>query len=184
MEHRPRRPTSGPAALGPGIAGMLRRLRLFPLHSLTARTGIARRLHEARTRKSEAILAARGHTRLLADRHADALPQDAADLVYLYDLVSRRRPARAIELGSGQSTIFIAQGLHDMIQVLRCAGTAFLEATYGLHRATKPIARPRLAFSALYTMRPTIYGPAKPLRARTAEERDLSAYANQIYLRV
>ena len=72
---------------------------------------------------------------------------------------------------------------HDMIQVLGCAGTAFLEATYGLHRATKPIARPRLAFSALYTMRPTIYGPAKPLRARTAEERDLSAYVNQIYLR-
>lgn len=114
MQPRPDSPTSGPAALHPGAAGMLRRLRLFPLHSLTARTGIARRLHAARTRKSEAILAKRGHDRLIAGRHADAMPQDAADLVYLYDLVRRRRPRRAIELGSGQTTIFIAQALHDI----------------------------------------------------------------------
>jgi predicted O-methyltransferase YrrM len=99
--------------LRPGIAGMLARLRLFPLHSLTARTGIARRLHAARTRKSDAILTARGHDRLLAGRHPDAMPQDSADLVYLYDVVSRHRPARAIEFGSGQSTILIAQALHD-----------------------------------------------------------------------
>lgn len=71
----------------------------------------------------------------------------------------------------------------DLIRFTGCAGTAFLEVTYGLHRAKPPVARPRLAFSALYTMRPTIYGPARPLRAPSAEEQDLSSYVNQVYLR-
>ena len=50
---------------------------------------------------------------LLANRDPAALPQDPADLMFLYRTVGERNVRRAIEFGSGQSTLFIAQALHD-----------------------------------------------------------------------
>ena len=95
------------------LAGKLRRLALFPAHSITARLGVGRWLHSQRTARAELILGERGHRRLLAGGDPDALPQDAADLVFLYDTIVAKRPHRAIEFGSGQSTVMIAQALHD-----------------------------------------------------------------------
>lgn len=76
-----------------------------------------------------------------------------------------------------------AVGSEALVQLIGPASTTFVEATYGLHRASRPVTRARLMFQALYTLRPTIYGPARPLRARSAEEQDLSPYVNQMYLR-
>jgi predicted O-methyltransferase YrrM len=103
-----------PPPLRAGLRGKLHRLRLFPLHTLAVRSGVAARLHARRTRKAERILRARGHDRLIASHDDAALQQDPADLVYLYDTVGARRPTRAIEFGSGQSTVFIALALHDL----------------------------------------------------------------------
>ena len=41
------------------------------------------------------------------------MEQDPADLMFLYDTIRARRVEWAIEFGSGQSTLFIAQALHD-----------------------------------------------------------------------
>ena len=94
--------------------GMLRRFALFPLHTFAVRTGLAKWMHDRRTKQSHATLIARGHEKLLISGDANALPQDPADLVFLYDEVRERKPERAIEFGSGQSTVFIAQALHDL----------------------------------------------------------------------
>jgi len=94
--------------------GRLRRLRLFPVHTLSARTGVAQRLHGARSSRAREWIEQRGLAPLLRGQSADALPQDPADLRYLYETVGRHRPARTIEFGSGQSTLFIAQAMHDL----------------------------------------------------------------------
>jgi hypothetical protein len=98
----------------PTFAGKLRRLRLFPLHAICARTGIAKRLHAVRTSRARRWIAEKGFASLLSGQDCEALAQDPADLRYLYETVRRKRPARAIEFGSGQSTVFIAQALHDL----------------------------------------------------------------------
>ena len=98
------------------VRGMLRRLVLFPTHTLAVRTGLAKWLHDRRTARAHSSLRQRGQERLLIKGDADALPQDPADLEYLYDTVRANRPQRAIEFGSGQSTVFIAQALHDVGQ--------------------------------------------------------------------
>lgn len=98
----------------PGFAGKLRRLRLFPMHSITIKLGIAQALHALRTARAKHWLDRRGVTHLIRGQVEGALPQDPADLRYLYEDISTHKPARAIEFGSGQSTVFIAQGLHDL----------------------------------------------------------------------
>lgn len=50
---------------------------------------------------------------LLRSRDPSALPQDPADLLHLYGTISGRDIERAIEFGSSQSTLFIAQAMHD-----------------------------------------------------------------------
>ena len=62
------------------------------------------------------------------------------------------------------------------------AGTMFLVNTYGLHHGLPPERAPRLAFQALYTLRPTIYGPRRPLRARRPDEAALDPYVNRLWL--
>ncbi|HEX8215033.1 MAG TPA: phytanoyl-CoA dioxygenase family protein [Allosphingosinicella sp.] len=53
----------------------------------------------------------------------------------------------------------------DMLVLTGPAGTALLESTFGLHRATPPLSKPRLLFQVLYTLRPNLGGPRRPLRA-------------------
>lgn len=89
------------------------RLKLFPAHTLAVRTGLARVLHDRRTAKAQAELRAKGFARLLLPQAPGALPQDHADLMHLYHAVQAQKAQRVIEFGSGQSTVFIAQGLHD-----------------------------------------------------------------------
>jgi len=102
-----------PKGLKPDSAGKLRRLRLFPGFTLTTKSGLARRLHARRTEKAAQRLRQSSLAPLLNGQDPLALPQDAADLLYLYDTVSSRKVERAIEFGSGQSTLFISQALHD-----------------------------------------------------------------------
>ena len=59
------------------------------------------------------------------------------------------------------------------------AGTSFLEATFGLHKGSRPTSRPRLVAQALYTLRPTIYGTTAPL-GRLGP--GLNAYINRLFL--
>ncbi len=100
-------------ALSPTISGKIRRLRMFPGHAISARLRIARIAHRWRTRRAEAEMASCGLDRLLERRSGTALSQDPADLMFLYRSVRKRAVRRAIEFGSGQSTLFIAQALHD-----------------------------------------------------------------------
>lgn len=95
------------------LRGRLRRLRLFPGFVILARLGIAQRLHVRRTRRAGQEMKRLGLDSLLANLAPDALRQDPADLMFLYRTVGKRKPKRAIEFGSGQSTLFIAQAMHD-----------------------------------------------------------------------
>jgi hypothetical protein len=98
----------------PGFVGKLRRFRLFPLHSLTIKLGLAQVLHARRTARAKDWVERNGFAPLTRGQAEGALPQDPADLRYLYEAITRHRPARTIEFGSGQSTVFIAQALHDI----------------------------------------------------------------------
>lgn len=63
------------------------------------------------------------------------------------------------------------------------AGTSFIENTYGLHRGLPPTKRPRLVFQPLYTLRPVVYGPKRPLRAITSRDpAGLDPYINRVFL--
>lgn len=101
-------------ALSPSLHGKLRRLVLFPSHSLGIKFGIAQFLHSRRTKKALRDLKAKGFESLILGQNPEALPQDPADLMYLYEAVQNCKAQRVIEFGSGQSTVFIAQALHDL----------------------------------------------------------------------
>ena len=64
------------------------------------------------SRRAARELAARKLDRLLERRNPRAEPQDPADLLFLHDTIYRRQPARCIEFGSGQTTVFIAEALY------------------------------------------------------------------------
>jgi predicted O-methyltransferase YrrM len=70
-------------------------------------------LHRRRSRRAAAEIRERGLAHLLERRDPAALEQDAADLMFVYRAIMARKASRAIELGSGQSTLFIAQAMHD-----------------------------------------------------------------------
>jgi len=77
-----------------------------------------------------------------------------------------------------------AVGPESVVRFTGPAGTCFLENTYGLHRGLPPVSRPRLVFQPLYALRPIIFGPKNPLRARTPEEAAaLDPYINRVFLR-
>lgn len=63
------------------------------------------------------------------------------------------------------------------------AGTAFLENTFGLHRGVPPAEKPRLIFQTLYSLRPYIGGPRRPVRSvpRTHQGVLLDPYINRTY---
>ena len=76
-----------------------------------------------------------------------------------------------------------AVGSDKITRLCGPAGTSFIENTYGLHRGLPPRVRPRLVFQPLYTLRPVIYGPKRPLRQRTAgDPPGLDPYVNRVFL--
>jgi predicted O-methyltransferase YrrM len=103
-----------PSAFEDSFRGKWHRFVLFPGLSLPARFRIPQMLHAVRSWQAARRLKRRGLHCLLARQTPDALPQDSADLLFLYDTVLRRRPSRALELGSGESTLFIAQALYEL----------------------------------------------------------------------
>lgn len=74
----------------------------------------------------------------------------------------------------------------DCLQIEGRAGTNFLENTFGLHRGIPPVSKPRLIFQVLYSLRPYIAGPAKPIREvpRMHEGTQLDPYINRSYCSV
>lgn len=99
-------------ALDHTLAGKLRRAALFPIFSMTSR-GVAQAVHRVRTAHAARKLDHLGLSALIRRVDGEALEQDPADLLFLYETARDRRPERCLEFGSGQSTTFIAQGLHD-----------------------------------------------------------------------
>lgn len=92
-----------------------RRLRIASLGFLwwPGVSRITNRLHQRATRRSEAWLRAKGFDAYRSRLAPDALWQDADDLRRLYEDVRRYRPETILELGSGQSTVMLAQALHE-----------------------------------------------------------------------
>lgn len=86
---------------------------MFPGHSITAKLGIAQAVHGLRTWRAAKQLRQQSLERLLRSKDPAALGQDPADLVFLRNTIKERKVNRAIEFGSGQSTIFIAQGMFE-----------------------------------------------------------------------
>jgi len=70
-------------------------------------------------------------------------------------------------------------GAENVMRFTGGPGTRFLENTYGVHRGFPPKSKPRLIFQVLYTQRPVIYSPERPL----AEAREgLDPFTNRLYL--
>ena len=76
-----------------------------------------------------------------------------------------------------------AVGADTILRLKGPAGTSFLESTYGLHRGLPPTHRPRLVFQPLYTLRPVIFGPKRPVRSARPAEAALDPYVNRVFLR-
>lgn len=106
-------PASMPQVLANSLSGTIRRFFMFPSHSITAKLGIAQAVHGMRTRRAAKLLRQQNLEKLLGGKDPAALGQDPADLVFLKETIKERKVRRAIEFGSGQSTIFIAQGMFE-----------------------------------------------------------------------
>jgi ectoine hydroxylase-related dioxygenase (phytanoyl-CoA dioxygenase family) len=75
-------------------------------------------------------------------------------------------------------------GIENQVEFQGRAGTCFLENTYGVHRGVPPASTNRLLLQVLYSLQPTIYGPAKPV-ARIGIDgipSGLDPYVNRVYL--
>lgn len=75
-----------------------------------------------------------------------------------------------------------AVGEETIVRLKGPAGTSFIESTYGLHRGLPPTRKPRLVFQPLYTLRPVIFGPRRPIRRRSALDGAVDRYVNRVFL--
>jgi hypothetical protein len=133
--------------------------------------------------------------------HAELFHRDVDDLrflklfVYLTDVDdesgphvyakgSHRKTALARIDRYSEEEVAAAVGEDSIVRLTGPAGTTFIENTYGLHRGLPPTRRPRLLFQVLYTLRPVIYGPKRPVReVRATDPAGLDPYVNRVYLR-
>jgi Phytanoyl-CoA dioxygenase (PhyH) len=70
----------------------------------------------------------------------------------------------------------------DHLRLIGKAGTAFVETTFGLHRGVPPTKKPRLLLQVLYSLKPNIGGPKKPIADRSTKcVSSLDQYINRIY---
>jgi hypothetical protein len=70
----------------------------------------------------------------------------------------------------------------DHLRLTGKAGTSFVETTFGLHRGVPPSDKPRLLFQVLYSLKPNIGGPKRPLVGpESFETSRLDSYINRIY---
>jgi hypothetical protein len=132
--------------------------------------------------------------------HAELFHRDVDDLaflklfVFLTDVDDESGP-HIFAAGSHRKDVLtrIARYTHEEVQMavgpetiqrlVGPAGTSFIENTYGLHRGLPPIRKPRLVFQPLYTLRPVIYGPKRPLRRRRdSDPAGLDPYVNRVFL--
>lgn len=67
----------------------------------------------------------------------------------------------------------------NLVTLTGLAGFAWLENTYGLHRATIPIDQHRLMLSVTYTLSPLPHAPKKPLCSGKTQ---FDSYVNRVYL--
>lgn len=134
-------------------------------------------------------------------QHAERYHRDVDDMkfvklfIYLTDVDKTAGPHRFMR-GSHvinkltqirryeDAEVHAAFGAENEIEFTGKAGTCFLENTYGLHRGYPPISTPRLIFQVLYSLRPTIYGPKRPIAKIGADTipGGLDPYVNRVYL--
>jgi ectoine hydroxylase-related dioxygenase (phytanoyl-CoA dioxygenase family) len=132
--------------------------------------------------------------------HAELFHRDVDDLrfiklfVYLTDVDENTGPHMFVS-GShrqnrltaisryGDSEVEQAFGSRNILSITGKAGTAFLENTFGVHRGVPPRQGPRLIFQPLYTLRPVIFGPPKPLCRRENFSPSFDPYINRVFLR-
>jgi hypothetical protein len=96
------------------------------------------------------------------------------------------RVNKHIEARQALSDEIVAQefGADNILRVVGPAGTAFLENSFGVHRGMPAATRPRLILQVLYSLRPLIYSPRKPLLRRGGNDdlARLDPYINRVYL--
>ena len=88
-----------------------RRLRLDPIGAVAGKLRIDALFHPLATRVARRQLRKRGWDQLLAGVSSEAIPADPVDLMTIYRAVRKAKPQEVLELGSGQSTVFIALAL-------------------------------------------------------------------------
>lgn len=131
--------------------------------------------------------------------HAENFHRDVDDLrfvklfVYLTDVDDQSGP-HIYAVGSHRKNVLTRIGRFTDAEVAAAcgdetirrftgpAGTSFLENTYGLHRGLPPVRHPRMILQPLYTLRPIIFGPRRPLRQFRADEARLDRYINRVFL--
>lgn len=132
--------------------------------------------------------------------HAEKFHRDVDDLrflklfVYLTDVDedsgphmfaagSHRKDALTRIRRYEDAEVAAAVGAQSIMRFTGPAGTSFIENTYGLHRGLPPRSKARLVFQPLYTLRPVIYGPRKPLRRVAGSDPErLDPYVNRVFL--
>lgn len=138
-----------------------------------------------------------------AAEHAELYHRDVDDLrfvklfVYLTDVDEGSGPHNFVRGSPSQAKLTEIRrysndevsGAFDAGDLLRLtgpAGTAFLENTYGLHRGEPPAERPRLLFQVLYSLKPYIAGPKRPIATvePAIEGVAIDPYVNRVYCRV
>jgi hypothetical protein len=102
---------------------------------------------------------------------------------HIYAAGSHRMPVLSNIARFPEAEVVAAVGAERIKRFTGPAGTTFIENTYGLHRGLPPTKRPRLVFQPLYTLRPVIYGPKRPLRVAAGVPVDgLDPYVNRVFL--
>jgi hypothetical protein len=90
-----------------------------------------------------------------------------------------RRFLRIRRISDGEvSAVFPPE---DRLRITGSAGDAFLEDTFGLHKGTPPIAKPRLLFQVEYSINPIAVYEYRPDGAAPAGL-DIDRYVNRLYI--
>jgi Phytanoyl-CoA dioxygenase (PhyH) len=132
--------------------------------------------------------------------HAELFHRDVDDLrfvklfVYLTDVDVNTGPHIFVSGSHRQNRLMAisrykdseveqAFGSANILTLTGKAGTAFLENTFGMHRGMPPRQGPRLIFQPLYTLRPVIFGPRKPIGHLEDFSGSFDPYVNRVFLR-
>lgn len=131
--------------------------------------------------------------------HAERFHRDVDDLrflklfVYLTDVNDDSGP-HVLAMGTHKVDALTRIGRYEdseveqiagdgkVVRLCGKAGTSFLENTYCLHRGMPPTHQPRLIMQPLYTLRPVIFGPKRPV-VDGGRRSGFDPYVNRVYIK-